>query len=175
MNLWICIFLINVSLIVQHRIYSIIKTLLDLGCNGRFNQISNIIISNNNKSLCSQWPCFLLSWMDGWMENGYVGGQRDEYMEGSGGRAVIQQLESLRFKSQLLQFTFGKVLGKDTEPQFALSSSSIGVWVWINGVSFFIVVSNSTLFPKPLALSVPHHCDCLIQQDLHCVTCISVL
>ena len=65
------IILINISLIMQHRIYSIIKRVLDLGSKGWFNQISNIIISNNNKS-CSLWPCFLLSWKDGWIENGWV-------------------------------------------------------------------------------------------------------
>ena len=191
----IAFFKINVSLIVLHRIYSIIKTVLDLGCQGRFNQISsNVIISNNNKSLCCQGPCFLPSWMDGWMdgwmENGYVGRQMDEYMDGSGGRTVFQRLQSQRLEYQLLQFTFGPCERHWTPNCSKWLLHLCVIWMndywWAAGtlhyhvkypqvhvfissalsVLFFIVVSNSTLFPKPLALSVPHYCDCLIQQNL---------
>ena len=137
-------------------------------------------------------------WMDGWMENGYVGRQMDEYMDGSGGRTVFQQLQSQRLEYQLLQFTFGPCERHWTPNCSKWLLHLCVIWMndywWAAGtlhyhvkypqvhvfissalsVLFFIVVSNSTLFPKPLV------CSSLLwlsysTESSHCVTCISVL
>ena len=175
-----------------HRIYSIIKTVLDLGCQGRFNQISsNVIISNNNKSLCCQGPCFLPSWMDGWMDGWKMDMWVDKWMSIWMAQGVEPSSNNCRVRgSNTSCCSLHLVLVKDTEPQTVLSGSYICVWfewmiideqlapcITMSSILKFMFLSVQpflfcfllwclTLLFFQSPLSVPHYCDCLIQQNL---------